>query len=942
MTTDNLKNFPAPSLPVGYTHIEVLGARVHNLKNIDVKLPRNQLVVITGLSGSGKSSLAFHTIHAEGQWRYIKTFASYAQPLMGELERPDVDKINGLSPVIAIEQKTTSRNPRSTVGTTTEIYDYLRVLFSKVADAYSYTSGHKMVKQNEQQIADHLFKTFLGKKITLFSPVVKGRKGHYRELFEQIRSAGFTKVRVDGTVTDLRPNMQADRYKIHNIEILIDRIVIEENEKERLNQSLITALKNGKNLVLVQEESSKKIWYFSTSFTDPMTGLSYEEPAPNTFSFNTPYGACPFCEGLGIITEINEYTVISDPDLTIPEGAIITLDRNNAPLMHQIENLFNKYRIPFNTPINQLPSSLLDEIFYGEHPPTSSKIKKPNRPLFTGVIASFFRRGNAKKDETTQADITPVCPQCQGARLKKESLYFRLGEKNIAELAAMNLPALSAYLDTTFAQFDKRKQQIAQEAIQEIQKRIHFLLQVGIDYLSLDRPLHSLSGGEAQRIRLATQIGSQLIGVLYILDEPSIGLHQRDNIKLIKALQALRDLGNSIIVIEHDRDIMLAADYLVDIGPGAGKKGGEVVAAGPTADFLLQPSVTSDFLQGKRYITVPPTKRVGNGKFLTIKGCRGHNLKNIDLHLPLGKFICITGVSGSGKSTLIDETLYPILQRHLYRGHTVPLPYDKLEGLEHVDHVIAIDQQPIGRTPRSNPSTYTQVFGVIRNLFTQLPSAKIRGYQAGQFSFNVRGGRCETCQGGGVRTIEMGFLPDVYVTCEDCQGKRYNRETLEVHYKGKSIADVLDMTIQYALDFFEKHPPIRRILKVLDEVGLGYLTLGQPATTLSGGEAQRVKLATELAKRSTGNTLYILDEPTTGLHFQDIQLLLTILHRLADQGNTILVIEHNLDIIKASDHIIDMGPEGGEAGGYIIAEGTPEEVAQHPVSHTAPFLKTCL
>ncbi len=951
-----------------YGQVEVLGARVHNLKNIDVTFPRNKLVVITGLSGSGKSSLAFDTIYAEGQRRYIETFASYARSFIGNLERPDVDKINGLSPVIAIEQKTTSKNPRSTVGTVTEIYDYLRLLFAKVADAYSYVSGQKMVKQTDQQIEDHLFQEFAGKKVILLAPIIKGRKGHYRELFQQLQNGGFSKVRVDGVIKDLIAKMQVDRYKIHDIEIVVDRLVVDLADKQRLQSSLRIALQQGKGVAMVQDEKTGQLYYFSKFFMDPATGLSYDEPAPNTFSFNSPYGACPTCEGLGAVLQIDLDAIMPDRSLSIPEGGIVPIGATgDSPIMRELKNLFKQHQVPFSTPIKNLPSTLLHELLWGvseeklssgnteEAPITitnkeayiwgaSSSKKYTNWFEFMGIIPMLMRQveGNTTKEraalqETYTHSLT--CPECQGGRLKKSSLSFKIADKNIAELAQMNLIQLATFLQELMPKLDERKQLIACEVVGEIVKRVHFLLDVGLYYLSLDRPLISLSGGEAQRIRLATQIGTQLVGVLYILDEPSIGLHQRDNVRLIEALQELRDLGNSIIVVEHDKDMMLQSDYIIDMGPGAGKHGGKVVAAGSPADFLQQKSVTAEFLAGSRTIAVPTHRRKGHGTVLTLAGCTGHNLQNVTLTLPLRQLVCITGVSGSGKSTLIHQTLYPLLQKHLHHAMTSPLPYTAITGLEHIDKVIEVDQKPIGRTPRSNPCTYTNVFGAIRNLFAQLPEAKIRGYQPGRFSFNVSGGRCETCQGGGMRVIEMEFLPDVYVQCETCQGKRYNRETLEVHYKGKSISDVLDMTISNAVDFFDKHPSIRKILKILEEVGLGYLTLGQPATTLSGGEAQRVKLATELAKRDTGKTLYILDEPTTGLHFQDIQHLLNVLNQLTDKGNTVLIIEHNLDIIKVADHIIDMGPEGGDQGGQILITGTPEEVIAHPTSHTAKFLK---
>jgi excinuclease ABC subunit A len=931
----------------GYDHVEVLGARVHNLKNIDVRFPRNKLVVITGLSGSGKSSLAFDTIYAEGQRRYIETFISYARSFIGDLERPDVDKINGLSPVIAIEQKTTSRNPRSTVGTVTEIYDYLRLLFAKVADAYSYTSGHKMVKQTAEQIENHILQTFSGKQLSLLAPVVKGRKGHYRELFQQISSMGFSKVRIDGEIRDVISKLQVDRYKIHDIEIVVDRLVVDKEDKQRLQNSLHIALQHGKGVAMVQDESGQ-IHYFSKSFMDPVTGLSYDEPAPNTFSFNSPYGACPTCEGLGTISQIDIAAIIPDKTLSIQQGGILPLGaENKTDIFKTIKKIFEQYQVPFDTPIQKLPQKLLDAILYGHEQiadqESISKEKKHGVKRFEGVIPSLDNpesKATAKEraiQESYRRDIT--CSECQGDRLKKVALYFKIADKNIAELANMNLQQLHDFLEQLMPKLDNRQQIIASELLKELKKRIHFLLNVGLYYLSLNRPLRTLSGGEAQRIRLATQIGTQLVGVLYILDEPSIGLHQRDNVRLIQALHDLRDLGNSVMVVEHDKDMMLESDYIIDIGPGAGKSGGEVVAAGTPKEFLKQGSTTAEYLSGVRQIVIPTVRRQGNGKFLTLTGCVGNNLKNTTLNLPLGKLICITGVSGSGKSTLIHQTLYPILQKHLYKSYANPLPYTSIAGLEHLDKVVEIDQKPIGRTPRSNPSTYTNVFAGIRNLFSQLPEAKIRGYQPGRFSFNVSGGRCETCQGGGMRVIEMDFLPDVYVHCETCRGKRYNRETLEVQYKGKSISDVLDMTISNAVEFFDKYPHIRRIIQILEDVGLGYLTLGQSATTLSGGEAQRVKLATELAKRDTGKTFYILDEPTTGLHFQDIQHLLDVLNKLTDKGNTVLVIEHNLDIIKVADYIIDVGLEGGEQGGQIIAEGTPEEIIQHPLSYTAKFLK---
>eukprot|EP01132_Coremiostelium_polycephalum_P002979 gene2979-3720_t len=926
--------------------IEVLGARVHNLKNIDVRFPRNQLIVLTGLSGSGKSSLAFDTIYAEGQRRYLETFASYARSFIGDLERPDVDKINGLSPVIAIEQKTTSRNPRSTVGTVTEIYDYLRLLYAKVADAYAYTSGNKMVKQTEEQIVAHIMKAFVGQKVNLLAPLVKGRKGHYRELFQQLAKLGFSKVRVDGEIQDIVPKMQVDRYKIHDIELVVDRLIVEEDSKQRLKNSLHTALKHGDEVVMLQEASGK-VHHFSKALVDPVTGLSYPEPAPNAFSFNSPYGACTACEGLGMIKQVDLEAIMPDQQLSVQQGGIRPLGLlSESHFAKVIKALFKSYQVSLDTPLSELPAPLLQVLLYGQTPEKDDDQyitkKTSTGPLFQGVMAILeeMEMGSYKERAIQESYYREVlCPTCQGDRLNQVALHFKLVDKNIAQLANMNLQQLYDFLDQLMPHLTERQQIIADELLKELKKRILFLLNVGLYYLSLNRPLGTLSGGESQRIRLATQIGTQLVGVLYILDEPSIGLHQRDNTRLIQALQALRDLGNSVIVVEHDKDMMLASDYLLDIGPGAGKHGGEVIAAGTPQEFLKQSSITADFLSGIRKIVVPTTRRLGNGQWLKVTGCKGHNLKNVTLSLPLGRLICVTGVSGSGKSTLIHQTLYPILQKQLHKAYTIPLPYGEIMGIAHLDKVIEIDQKPIGRTPRSNPATYTNVFTAIRALFSQLPEAKIRGYQPGRFSFNISGGRCETCQGGGMRVIEMEFLPDVHVLCETCQGKRYVRETLEVQYKNKSIADVLEMTISNALEFFDKYPAIRRLLQVLEDVGLGYLTLGQSATTLSGGEAQRVKLATELAKRDTGKTLYILDEPTTGLHFQDIQLLIEVLNKLVDRGNTVLIVEHNLDVIKIADYIIDIGPEGGEQGGQVMVEGTPEEIIQHPDSHTAKFLK---
>ncbi|XWN35414.1 MAG: excinuclease ABC subunit UvrA [Roseivirga sp.] len=930
----------------GHDQIEVLGAREHNLKNIDVTFPRNQLVVITGISGSGKSSLAFDTLYAEGQRRYMESFAAYARSFMGNIERPDVDKINGLSPVIAIEQKTTAYNPRSTVGTATEIYDFLRLLFAKAAEAYSYLSGQKMRKQTDEQIQVHMRKAFAGQRITVLAPVIKGRKGHYRELFQQISSGGFSKVRVDGQIQDLKRKMQVDRYKTHDIEIVIDRLVVSEEDQERLRGSLATAWQQGKGMVMIQDETGV-VHHFSQSLMDPATGLSYDEPAPNSFSFNSPYGACPTCNGLGEITEIDPEALMPDPTRSISRGGISPLGPyRDVMIFKKIEALLKKYKCNIATPIQDLPPAALQAVLYGDGSRVDiDAVKYPDvtwSARFEGVIAFLARqkerKASRKSPSNEEFTHTVVCSSCQGTRLKKEALHFKIANQSIASLAMMDLQQLYDWLSNLRPQLNKRQQLIAEELLKEISKRVRFLLEVGLQYLHLNRPLKTLSGGEAQRIRLATQIGTQLVGILYILDEPSIGLHQRDNMRLINSLHALRDLGNSVVVVEHDKDMMLQADYILDIGPGAGQRGGQVVAAGGPKHFLQQKSATAAFLRGDMQIAVPTQRRKGNGQNLTVRGCQGHNLKNIALQVPLGKLVCITGVSGSGKSSLIHGTLFPILQQHLYKSRKVPLPYDRVEGLEHIDKVVEVDQAPIGKTPRSSPATYTGVFTDIRNLFTQLPEAKIRGYQAGRFSFNVQGGRCETCEGGGMKLIEMDFLPNVHVPCETCKGRRYNRETLEVRYKGKSIADVLEMTISDAVDFFAQYPSILRKVQTLAEVGMGYTALGQHATTLSGGEAQRVKLATELAKRDTGQTIYILDEPTTGLHFQDIQQLLGVLNKLVDKGNTVLVIEHNLDIVKVADHVIDIGPEGGQQGGQIVVEGLPETVAAHAESHTGRFL----
>jgi excinuclease ABC subunit A len=931
----------------GHEFIEVIGAREHNLKNISVNLPRNQLVVITGISGSGKSSLAFDTIYAEGQRRYMESFSAYARSFIGNLERPDVDKINGLSPVISIEQKTTSRNPRSTVGTLTEIYDFMRLLYARAGEAFSYLTGEKMVRQSEDQILDSILVNLNGKKLTLLAPVVKGRKGHYRELFVQVRKQGFTKVRVDGVIQEITSKMQVDRFKIHDIEIVIDRIVADRKDLARISQSINRAMKEGKGVIMILDEHGKT-HHLSKFLMDPKTGLSYDEPAPNNFSFNSPYGACPECNGLGQIEEITEESVIPDKTKSISRGAILPLgEYRDIWIFKKVEAILKRYKLALTTPIQDIPRDVIKILLYGDDIPVSvASVKYPGtewNTKFEGII-SFLEKLRDEGSEFAKkwmVDFTIVktCPVCHGARLKKESLHFLIDKKNIAELAELNITSLQQWFDGLEQRLNAKQRIIATEILKEIRKRIGFLLDVGLDYLHLNRPLRTLSGGEAQRIRLATQIGTQLVGVLYILDEPSIGLHARDNVKLIKALKDLRDLGNSVIVVEHDKEMMLASDYIIDIGPGAGRHGGHVVAEGDPASFLKGKSTTSEYLSGMLKIKYSKERRKGSGERLSLTGATGNNLKNVEMHLPLGTFTCITGVSGSGKSTLIHDTLFPILNQYFFNAHTGPLAYKNMEGLKLIDKVIEVDQSPIGRTPRSNPATYTAVFTDIRDLFAQLPEAKIRGYKTGRFSFNVKGGRCETCEGAGLRLIEMEFLPDVYVQCETCKGKRYNRETLEVRFKGKSVSDVLDMTVEEAVTFFEHQPRILRKIQTLNDVGLGYISLGQHATTLSGGEAQRVKLATELSKRDTGKTLYILDEPTTGLHFQDISHLLDVLQKLVDKGNTVLVIEHNMDVIKSADHIIDLGPEGGEKGGRIIALGTPEEVARNPASYTGLFLK---
>ncbi len=931
-------------------YINVYGARVNNLKNIDVEIPRDSLTVITGLSGSGKSSLAFDTLYAEGQRRYIETFSAYARGFLGNLERPDVDKITGLSPVISIEQKTTNKNPRSTVGTTTEVYDYLRLLFARAADAYSYLSGEKMVKYTEEQILDLILRDYKDKRIFLLAPLVRSRKGHYKELFEQVRRKGYLYVRIDGEVREALPGMKLDRYKNHDIEVVIDKLVVTGKDDVRLKNSVATAMRQGRGLIMILDADKKNLRHYSRLLMCPVTGLSYRDPAPHSFSFNSPQGACPKCKGLGFVNQIDIDKVIPDRGLSIAAGAIVPLGKaKNSMIFWQIGALLEKYDADLKTPVKDLPDEVLDEVLYG----TTDRVKIKSSLIgtssdyfatFEGVV-KYIRFLQEKETSATaqkwaeQFAKTTVCPECKGARLNKEALSFRLYDKNIHQLSAMDINELYDWLMHVSPHLSNKQQQIAGEILKEICTRLKFLLDVGLDYLSLGRSSVSLSGGESQRIRLATQIGSQLVNVLYILDEPSIGLHQRDNQRLIHSLKELRDIGNTVIVVEHDRDMMLSADYVVDLGPKAGRLGGEVVFAGTPREMLKTHTLTSRYLNGEEKIEVPATRRPGNGHSLWLRGARGNNLKNIDVEFPLGKLICVTGVSGSGKSTLINETLQPILSQRFYRSLQDPLEYDAIEGLEFIDKVVDVDQSPLGRTPRSNPATYTGVFSDIRNLFVDLPEAKIRGYKPGRFSFNVSGGRCEACQGNGYKTIEMNFLPDVYVPCEVCHGKRYNRETLEVRFKGKSIADVLDMTINQAVEFFEHVPQIRHKIKVLQDVGLGYIKVGQSSTTLSGGESQRVKLATELSKRDTGKTLYILDEPTTGLHFEDIRVLMNVLNRLVDKGNTIIVIEHNLDVIKMADYIIDMGPDGGNKGGEILSCGTPEEVAQSSKGYTPAFLR---
>ncbi|MDE3234843.1 MAG: excinuclease ABC subunit UvrA [Bacteroidota bacterium] len=938
--------------------IEVFGAREHNLKNVDIIIPKNKLVVFTGVSGSGKSSLAFDTIYNEGQRRYMESFSAYARQFVGDMERPDVDKITGLSPVISIEQKTTNKNPRSTVGTVTEVYDFMRLLFARIGEAYSYNTGKKMVKFSEEEIVSNIFQRFKGKKISLLSPLVRGRKGHYRELFEDIRKKGFLKVRVDGEVLDLTPRMQVDRYKIHDIEVVIDRLAVTDDMKVRLSQSVQQSLKMGKDLMFVLLNDANTVVQYSKQLMCEDTGISYEEPSPNAFSFNSPYGACPVCKGLGNVFTVSMEAVIPDPNLSINDGGIAPLgEAREASIFKQVQQLSKKYKFRLDVPVKELPEKAMNILLYGKETRDVSdtmEVEVDNGEMlgdfyekeYEGVINMIKRWfGATNTTEALRAWVEKYmqlsdCPSCNGARLKKESLWFKVNEKNIAELSELNLDKLMRWFDGIEKKLSNKQNAIAKDILKEIRERLQFLLDVGLTYLTLNRPSRTLSGGESQRIRLATQIGSHLQGITYILDEPSIGLHQRDNHRLIEALKNLRDIGNTVLVVEHDKDIMLASDHLVDIGPKAGKHGGQIVAAGTPAEVLRSHSETANYLNGSSKIEIPAERRKGNGKFIELKGANGNNLKNVSVRFPLGKLIVVSGVSGSGKSTLINETLYPILSKHAYDSRVTPMEYASVKGLEHIDKVIEIDQSPIGRTPRSNPATYCGFFTEIRTLFASVPEAKIRGYNAGRFSFNVKTGRCDMCEGGGMRVIEMNFLPDVYVHCEKCNGKRYNRETLEIRYKGKSISDVLDMTVDEACEFFQPVHYLYRKIKVLQDVGLGYITLGQSAVTLSGGEAQRVKLSTELGKKDTGKTFYILDEPTTGLHFQDIKLLMDVVNKLVDRGNTVLIIEHNLDVIKMADHVIDLGPEGGDGGGQILFEGTPEEMIKNKKSHTAVFLKT--
>ena len=931
-------------------YIEVYGARVHNLKNIDVKIPREKLVVITGLSGSGKSSLAFDTIYAEGQRRYIETFSAYARQFLGGLERPDVDKIDGLSPVISIEQKTTNKSPRSTVGTITEIYDFLRLLFARAADAYSFNTNEKMVSYSDERIKELILSDFKDKKIAVLAPLVKSRKGHYRDLFEQISKQGFVRVRVNGEIQEIEKGMRLDRYKTHDIEVVIDRIIVNDAVDKRLEETIKTALYTGDNILMVLDLETNTPRYFSRDLMCPTTGIAYPNPEPNTFSFNSPKGACPNCNGLGTNNEVNLNKVIVDRSVSIKQGGIIPLGaEKNSWIFKQLELIAERYKFKLSDPIHAIPKEALQVILNGgnEKFKVSSKTMGVTRNYeidFEGII-SFITNQYKNSDSTSikrwaKAFMDEVsCSSCSGNRLKKEALYFKVAGKNISDLAKMDIAELANWFDQVEDKLSEKQLIIGAEILKEIKTRIQFLRDVGLDYLNLNRTSKSLSGGEAQRIRLATQIGSQLVGVLYILDEPSIGLHQRDNQKLIDSLVKLRDIGNSVLVVEHDKDMIEAADFVFDIGPGAGRHGGEIVSEGTFNQLKKHSTLTADYITGKKAIEIPKKRRIGNGKTIMLQGATGNNLKNISVSFPLGKMICVTGVSGSGKSTLINETLYPILNAHIYRGVKKPMPYKSITGLEHIDKVIDIDQSPIGRTPRSNPATYTGVFGEIRSLFAKTPEASIRGYKPGRFSFNVKGGRCETCQGGGVRVIEMNFLPDVHVACETCQGKRFNRETLEIRYKGKSIADILAMTINEAVVFFEKVPKIYRKIKTIQDVGLGYITLGQQSTTLSGGEAQRIKLASELSKRDTGNTFYILDEPTTGLHFEDINVLMQVLNKLTNKGNTVLIIEHNLDVVKLADYVIDIGPEGGKNGGQVQCTGSPEEISKHPKSYTAKYLK---
>ncbi|MBK9482979.1 MAG: excinuclease ABC subunit UvrA [Bacteroidetes bacterium] len=937
-------------------NIEVVGAREHNLKNISVSIPKNKLTVITGISGSGKSSLAFDTIHAEGQRRYMESFSAYARQFIGNLERPDVDKVDGLSPVIAIEQKTTNKSPRSTVGTVTEIYDFLRLLFARAGEAYSYNTGKKMIRFSEEEMISHLYEHFNLEKIIILAPIVKGRKGHYRELFEQLRKQGYLRVRIDGELKELKEKMQVDRYKIHDIEIVIDRLKVDIQSKHRLIESVQSALKQGNDQMLILKHDDlgndhAKAILLSKQLMCQDTGLSYDEPSPNAFSFNSPYGACPQCKGLGTVFQIDLASVMPDKNISIADGGIVPLGlARDTFIFQQVKSLASKYHFDVNKPIHTLSEKAMNVILWGseeakvdmtiDFDETSTVYETQFEGIVNMVIRWFQDTGSDYVKQWAEKFMSiHTCPDCDGSRLRKESLWFKIDEKNIAQLSEMNLNDLKQWFAGIEKRINKKQNIIALEILKEINERLDFLLQVGLDYLSLNRTSRTLSGGESQRIRLATQIGSKLKGITYILDEPSIGLHQRDNERLIEALKSLRDVGNTVIVVEHDKDIMLCADHLIDIGPGAGKLGGEIVSEGAPASFLKKDTPTANFLNGSRKISIPAVRRAGNGHFIELKGASGNNLKNVQVKFPLGKLICITGVSGSGKSTLINETLYPILSQYVYKSKTQPLAYKSIKGLEHIDKVIEIDQSPIGRTPRSNPATYCNFFNDVRQLFAIIPESKIRGYKPGRFSFNVKGGRCETCEGAGIKTIVMNFLPDVHVSCEKCNGKRFNHETLEIRYKGKSIADVLDMTVMEATDFFKHIPSLYRKVKTLYDVGLGYISLGQSAVTLSGGEAQRVKLATELSKKDTGKTFYILDEPTTGLHFQDIEMLLIVLQKLADRGNTVLVIEHNLDVIKVADHVIDMGPEGGSRGGYVIAEGTPEQIVKIKASITGRFLK---